>query len=121
MKENKHTLAILTGSKIKAICALKWMIIASYYIIFFGTITLRLNPHTLYVFLTLPIATKLISSMKDYINIKDVEFKPRWYWGIVENWKEIQAQKLDFFMFRFYLARNFSFFFALFACIGAMF
>ena len=33
---------------------------------------------------------------------------------------EVKEQKIDFFMFRFYLARNFSFFFALFASIGAM-
>ena len=72
----------------------------------------------LYVFLTLPIATKLLESIKDYINIKDVEFKPRWYWGMFENWENIKKQNIAFYMFRFYLARNFSFFFALFASIG---
>lgn len=120
VKENKNTFAILCGSKINAIAGLKWMIILSYYIVFFGVITLRFNPHTLFVFLTLPIATKLTSSMKDYIYVRDVKFEPRWYWGMFENWKEINERNLAFFMFRFYLARNFSFFFALFAMIGAM-
>ena len=78
------------------------------------------NPKTLYVFLTLPVATKLIESIKDYVNVKDIKFEPRWYWGFFENWKEIKERKLDYFMFRFYLARNFAFFFALFASIGAM-
>ena len=120
IKNNKNTLAILLGNKEKAVQAIKWLIILSYYIIVFGVLMGLFNPHMLFVFLTLPIATKLYESMIDYINIKDVEFKPRWYWGIFENWKEIQAQKTDYFMFRFYLARNFSFFFALFAALGAM-
>ena len=99
---------------------MKWMMILSYYIVVFGVLMGMFNPYMLLVFLTLPIATKLNESMKDYINIKDIEFKPRWYWGMFENWKEIQEKRIDFFMFRFYLARNFAFFFALFASIGAM-
>ena len=37
-----------------------------------------------------------------------------------KNWKSIKADGEDFFMYRFYLARNFILFFALFATIGAM-
>ncbi len=71
-----------------------------------------------YVFLTLPIATKLLKSMKDYINIKDVKFIPIWYWGLFENWEKIEKSGMAFYMFRFYLARNFAFLFAVFAAIG---
>ncbi len=120
IKENKNTLAILCKTKQKAIEALKYMIIIAYMIIVIGVINLNFNPNMLYVFLTLPIATKLLESIKDYINIKDVKFEPRWYLGFFENWKEIKSQKIDFFMFRFYLARNFSLFFALFASIGVV-
>ena len=120
IKERKNTLAILTKTKPNAIKALFWMIFASYFIVFLGVITLKFNPNVLYCFLTLPIATKLLESIKDYINIKDVKFEPRWYWGMFENWEAIKSEKIDFFMFRFYLARNFSFFFALFVSIGAM-
>lgn len=120
VENKKNTIAILSGSKINAIKILKLMIIATYSIVVFGVLILSFNPKMLYVFLTLPIATKLLESIEDYINIKDVKFEPRWYWGLFENWKTIQEQKIDFFMFRFYLARNFSFFFALFAAIGAM-
>lgn len=120
VKAGKKTLCILSGDKPRAISALRGMIIASYMIVVIGVLASLFNPKMLYVFLTLPIATKLISSMKEYICIKDVKFEPRWYWGIFENWKEIQNNRIDFFMFRFYLARNFSFFFALFATIGAM-
>ena len=120
INNNKNTLAILTKSKENAISALKMMIVASYLIIIVGVLALHFNPKMLYVFLTLPIATKLIESINDYINIKDTDFNPRWYWGIFENWSTIKKQKIDFFMFRFYLARNFAFFFALFASLGAM-
>lgn len=120
IQNNKNTFAIFLKSKKKAITAMKWMMILSYYIVVYGVLMGYFNPYMLFVFLTLPIATELNQSMKDYINIKDVKFEPRWYWGMFENWKEIKERKLDFFMFRFYLARNFSFFFALFAAIGAM-
>ena len=119
-KEGKNTLAILTKSKPNAIKALLFMIIISYAIIIYGVVTLDFNPKMLYVLLTLPIATKLMESIKDYVNIKDVKFEPKWYYGPFENWKQIQELHLDYFMYRFYLARNFSFFFALFASIGAM-
>ena len=120
MQDGKKTLAILTGSKQNAIKALTVIISIPYLIITVGVLLNLFNPKMLYVFLTLPVSTKLISSMKEYIEVKDVEFKPRWYWGFFENWKTIKEQNIDFFMFRFYLARNFAFFFALIAAIGAM-
>ena len=119
-QENKNTLARMLKTKKKAITALKWMMILAYYIVVFGVLKGMFNPYMLCVFLTLPIATKLNESIKDYINIKDVKFEPRWYWGIFENWKQIREERFDFFMFRFYLARNFSSLFAILAAIGAM-
>ena len=118
--EGKKTLCLLSKTKVNAIKVLKGMIFASYFIILFGVLTSNLNPHTLYVFLTLPIATKLQESVNDYINIIDVKFTPRWYYGFFENWKEIEEKNIAFFMYRFYLARNFSLFFALFAAIGTV-
>ena len=120
IKNGKKTLAILSGSKDNAIKLLIVMIAISYLIVLIGALSGFFKLTMLFVFFTLPIATKLVSSMQEYILIKNVEFKPRWYWGFFENWKEIQERKIDFFMFRFYLARNYLFFFALFASIGAM-
>ncbi len=117
--EGKNTLAILSKSKTNAIEVLRTIIALSYFTIYIGIETLNINPKTLYVFLTLPIAVRLIESLKDYINIKDVEFYPRWYYGFFENWEEIKKNNIAFFMFRFYLARNYVFFFALFLAIGA--
>ncbi len=120
VKENKKTLCILSGNKTKAILNLKIIIACAYLIICFGVLNGSLNPNSLYVFLTLPIATKLTESLKDYINIKDVEFIPRWYYGPFENWKKIQENKIDFFMYRMYLGRNFALFFAIFLAVGTI-
>ncbi len=120
VKENRRTLALLCKTKQRAIDAQLFIIILAYTIIVLGIINLNFNPHMTYVFLTLPIVVKLQNSIKDYINIKDVEFIPRWYYGPFENWDGIKRNKLDFFMYRFYLARNFAFFFAVFASIGAV-
>ncbi len=120
IKEGKKTLCILSGSKIKAINVLKIIIATAYLIIVGGVLGGFLNPNSLYVFLTLPIATKLTESLIDYINIKDIQFVPRWYYGPFENWETIKKNKIDFFMYRMYLGRNFALFFAIFLAIGTI-
>ena len=119
-KDGKKTLALLCKTKPDAIQFLKDLIIFSYAIVLVGVFLDKFNPYILYSFLTLPIATELIKSMEEYIEIKNVEFKPRWYWGFFENWSEIKKNHLEFFMYRFYLARNFAFFFAVLASIGVV-
>ena len=120
IKNNKKTLAILSKTKQRAINVLELIIYLAYGIIAFGVIFQMLNPFTLYVFLTLPIAVKLLSSIKEYVEIRDVKLKPRWYWGIFENWKEIEGKEASYYMFRFYLARNFAFWFAFFVMLGTI-
>ncbi len=121
VENNKKTFAILLKNKPNAITALKWMMIIPYLIVVFGVFNLNFSPRMLYVFFTLPVAARLQKSIKDYINIKDVKFIPKWYYGPFENWDKIKENKMDYFMYRFYLARNFALFFAIFASIGAMF
>lgn len=120
LEANKKTLALLTKDKNKAINILKGLIVTSYAIIALGVFNLNFNPYMLLVFLTLPISTKLIESMKDYININDVQFNPRWYYGLFENWEKIKEAKCEFYMYRIYLARNFGLLFAIFASIGVV-
>lgn len=120
IKENKKTLPILYKDKVRAIALLKALIFWSYAVIVIAVALQILNPKSLYVFLTLPIAVKLPDSMDDYIKIKDVKFVPRWYWGPFENWKKIQEARIDFFMFRMYLARNFVLLFSLFLAVGTV-
>lgn len=120
IKNGKNTFAIFCKNKINAIKALDFMIVIPYLIIVLGVFNLNFNPKMLYVFLTLPIAVELQKSIKDYINIKDVKFIPKWYYGPFENWDSIKENKIDYFMYRFYLARNFALFFAIFASLGVI-
>lgn len=60
------------------------------------------------VICVIPVARKLLSSLKDYIEIRDVKFEPKWYHGIMENWDQIKNTGAQYFMYRFYLARNLS-------------
>ena len=120
VKENKKTLAIMYKDKNRAIALLRALIFWAYAVIVIAVAFQVLNPKSLYVFLTLPIAVKLPESMNDYIKIKDVKFIPRWYYGPFENWKKIQESRIDFFMYRMYLARNFVLLFSLFLAIGTI-
>lgn len=119
IKEGRKTICVLLKDKNLSILTLNYIIILAYALVTIGVFLGYLNPHTLYVYLTLPIAVKLMESMKEYIEIKNVEFKPRWYWGPFENWEEIEKNNIAFYMFRFLLARNYLFFFALFLSIGS--
>ncbi len=120
IQDKKKTLALLSGTKKDAIGVLTWIMILAYLITLCAVTWQLFNPCTLCVFLTLPLMVKLRKSLYDFINIKDVKFEPKWYYGIFENWKEIKEKRIDFFMYRFYLARNYSFMFCLLLAIGSV-
>ena len=114
-KNNKHTLARLCSTKKNAVTALGVMICGAYLIL---GVMIALNyvpPLMLVTFLTAPIGFELVKSADDYINMVDVEFKPRWWFGPMENWAHIKQAGNAFFMYRFYLARNLATSFAVIA------
>ena len=112
--------SIVTVTKHNALEILTIILAIPYIIIVLGVVAGGFDPYVLYCYLTLPIATKLIHSMREYIEIKDVQFIPRWYCGMFENWKYIKERGLSYYMFRYYLARNLAFFFALLVAIGSI-
>ena len=57
-------------------------------------------------FITTPIAVELVQSLKKYITLENSDLTPRWWMGFMENWEEIKNQNAQYFMYRFYLARN---------------
>ncbi len=104
---DKKTIPVLIKNKPETINFIGVIILISYILIIYTTIKyetakLFLAP----VILTLPVSYKLIKSLYDYINIKDVQFIPKWYLGVMENWEEIKKNNMAYFMYRFYLARN---------------
>ena len=117
-KVGKNTFCRLFKTKPNAIYALQVIVWLAYINVIFFVIAGFLHPNTLYVLLTLPIAVELFKSIKDYINIKDVKFLPKWWMGPMEDWENIKNNHMDFFMYRFYLARNIAFLFCIFAGIA---
>lgn len=109
LRAEKNTLAaVLKTDKKRLIAA--WLIIFVPYLITAVVTVLpgvsRWNLLYLLVFITLPWAIKLFQSLSEFVKdpSKEVNFKG-WY-GPMKNWENIVAGKLDWFMFRWYLARN---------------
>ncbi len=121
-KTGKNTLCTLIGSKKGALIALAIEILIAYLIIIYLAITKQFSPWILSsVILTLPLSIKLITSLNDYNNVKDLKFIPKWYFGSMENWDKIEEAHLEYFMYRFYLARNLGYFFCIILAVVCFF
>lgn len=67
----------------------------------------ELHPAYLATLLVLPRAAWLIYSLHCFINEKEIDMtKPAWYLGRMENWDKIRESGTDWFMIRWYCARN---------------
>ena len=111
---NKKTLCTLLGSKKRALGLIGAEILIAYLIIIYLVFTMQISYWALLsVIITLPLSIKLIISLNDYNNVKDLKFIPKWYLGPMENWDIIQKEHLEYFMYRFYIARNIGFLFCM--------
>lgn len=110
----KNTLCTLVGSKKRALVLIGAEILISYLIIIYLALTGKVSYWILLsILFTAHLGVKLIFSLNDYNNVKDVKFIPKWYLGPMENWDIIKKEGLEYFMYRFYIARNLGFFFAM--------
>ena len=112
--EGKKTIPVILNSKKNSIILVAGLIIISYIMLMLlyasngvKSVFIILIP----IISTAAISIELIKSLFDYINIKDVKFNPKWHLGTMENWEEIKLHGFDFYMYRFYLARNLSYIF----------
>lgn len=108
INSGKNTLPVLLKNKNLTVNFISLLILISYFILIFTSVKYGFNKMFIVIpiVLSLPVATKLVLSLYDYIDMKDVEFIPKWYLGPMENWDEINKINFAFFMYRFYLARN---------------
>lgn len=121
-KTGKNTLCTLIGSKKRALILLGGQILIAYLIIIYLALTKQFSCWILAsVVLTLPLAVKLITSLNDYNNMKDLKFVPKWYLGSMENWDKIKEERIEYFMYRFYIARNLGFYFCVILAIVCFF
>ena len=115
---NKKTLCTLLGSKKRALVLIGAEILIAYLIIAYLVFTMQISYWALLsVIITFPLSVKLLISLNDYNNVKDLKFIPKWYLGPMENWDIIQKENLEYFMYRFYIARNIGFIFCMILAI----
>lgn len=117
-RTGKNTLCILAGTKKRALVLIGAEILGAYLIVTYLAFTKQFSYWILSsIIFTLPLAVKLISSLNDYNNVKDIKFIPKWYLGPMENWTAIKRQGIEYFMYRFYIARNLGFAFCIILAI----
>lgn len=105
-RAGKATLAALVRGRIG-----RMVVLAVFLFLPYGITTLlaavgRISPWYLLVFLTLGWAVKLFTSMDTYTKHPEKPVTFRGWYGPMANWQMICEGKLDWFMFRWYLARN---------------
>ena len=110
---NKRTLAVLLTSKKKMNVVSFLVIFLPFLIIGAGIFLKILSIWYLFVFIALYMAIYLFRIILLFQNNLDKKIVPKWWMGIMEYWKEIEAADLDWFMIRWYLARNLLVFFCL--------
>jgi 1,4-dihydroxy-2-naphthoate octaprenyltransferase len=109
----KMTLAVLLNNKRSMITASALFIYLPYIFILVGVLNDYLSSGYLAVFLTLPMATGLFYLLIRFTGNRKEAIKPRFWMGPMENWKRIEAARIDWFMIRWMLSRNLLSFFCL--------
>ncbi|MDL2231134.1 prenyltransferase [Porphyromonadaceae bacterium OttesenSCG-928-L07] len=116
-KVGKITLAVLLEYK-KAILAALWLILfGPYLIILTGIIMYDMPISYLFTLLTLPMACALFYLMVQYVKDPTKSFTPKFWMGPMGRWEYIKQAGIDWFMIRWYLARNLLTFFCLIVII----
>ena len=105
-KVGKKTMAILLNNTTTMLCVLFFIIFVPFALIAYGIIANYLSSIYWVVFLVFPLAISLFYSMVEFIRNPERKFSPKFWLGPMENWQEIEKTGLDWFMIRWYSARN---------------
>lgn len=115
----KHTLATMLGTQKRQMVA-EWIFNFLPYVVVVACVAMGLLPlYTLVVLAVLPFGVALFKSMQQFYVEKNqpqadrAALRPKPWMGNMENWDAIVAGGVDWFMFRWYLARNHVTFFSL--------
>lgn len=116
VKVGKKTLASLLKLKFFQLTALVFFAIYPYWIITVGIVRYKLPELLYFTFLTVPLAIILIKFMLEYMNGIKKEHHPRFFMGTFENWDRTKKLGIEWFMIRWFLARNIMVFFSMIVC-----
>ncbi|MDR0413708.1 MAG: prenyltransferase [Dysgonamonadaceae bacterium] len=117
MEAGKMTFAVLLKSKRRMLAALLCLLVTVYLSIIGGVAAGYLSPFYLLTLLTLPLSAALFYLMIEFVRHPEKKFSPRFWMGPMGHWKEMQALGVDWFMIRWFLARNLLSFFCLIVVI----
>jgi len=112
-KVGKMTFAILLGTRKRMLGVLLAILVISYLSIITGVVLKYLSPYYLLVLLTLPMAVSLYYLMLEFVRNPQRKFDPKFWMGPMGKWEGIKAIQIDWFMIRWYSARNLLSFFCL--------
>ncbi len=113
---NKKTLAVILKSKTLKLIALVFFAIYPYWIIMTGIFEYNLPKLLLFSFLTIPLTFVLIKFMVEFMDEKLKNHQPKFWMGKMEQWERIKSIDIDWFMIRWFLARNIMTFFSIIIC-----
>lgn len=113
---NKNTLAVILKNKTLKLIALVFFAIYPYWIIMTGIFEYNLPKLLLFTFLTIPLTFVLIKFMIEFMNEKLKTHQPKFWMGKMEQWERIKSIGIDWFMIRWFLARNIMTFFSIIIC-----
>jgi 1,4-dihydroxy-2-naphthoate octaprenyltransferase len=105
-KIGKRTLAVLLNNKKAMLAALFTLLFAPYAIIAYAALNGYMSVCYLAVFLSIPLAITLFALMLKYVGDPQRQFEPKRWMGPMANWDRVRAAGIDWFMLRWYLARN---------------
>jgi len=110
---NKKTLAIILQKK-KYISSVSFLLIfLPFLLVGLGIFFKILSSWYAFVFVFFYAAVYLFCIILQFQNGERKKIRPKWWLGVMENWEKIETAELDWFMIRWYLARNLLVFFCL--------
>ena len=117
----KMTFAVLLKDKKWMLLCLLLLLVLTFSVLVSGVVSGYLSLYYLLPLLTIPMAVSLYHLMNEFVRNPERSFEPRFWMGPMGNWKNIQAVGIDWFMIRWFLARNLLSFFCLILMIVSLF
>jgi 1,4-dihydroxy-2-naphthoate octaprenyltransferase len=116
----KMTFSVLLGNKRAMLATLGIILVCIFGSVAAGVFTGSLSIAYLLVFLSLPLAIALYWLTAVFVRNPHREFAPAAWMGPMPAWKEIKAAGIEWFMIRWYLARNLQTLFCLLLITGSL-
>lgn len=109
----RKSFAVLLQDKQAMLIALAIFSLLPFILIIAGVLTHILHWATLLTLLLIPLSIQLVYSTYCFLYNKPIALQPQWWMGPMGDWKKYQEADMDWFLFRWLVARNLVTFFCL--------